>query len=151
MAFMSVFPEKTWVSAFWALTMFAYVNGCMPCLYDALFLTCTIHKVCRYARAFSFFSAVLNLTIRSKDVMCTYTNNTKLHTWSLECRDLHIFVKSYCFASTDLRDIYCCVADLTVLSPVYTIQPVVKPVVKPIWQQVVSCKRGNTVQTQRLF
>ena len=58
--------------------------------------------------------------------MCTYTNNTKLHTWSLECRDLHIFVKSYCFASIDLRDIYCCVADLTVLSPVYTIQPVVK-------------------------
>jgi len=32
-----------------------------------------------------------------------------------------------------------------ILSPVYTIQPVVKPVVKPVWQQVqpvVSCKRG---------
>jgi len=28
------------------------------------------------------------------------------------------------------------------LSPVYTIQHVVKPVVQPIWQPVVSCKRG---------
>ena len=30
------------------------------------------------------------------------------------------------------------------LSPVYTIQPVVKPVVKPVVQPVVSCKRGIT-------
>ena len=30
---------------------------------------------------------------------------------------------------------------LVSLSPVYTIQPVVKPVVYPVWQPVVSCKR----------
>jgi len=32
--------------------------------------------------------------------------------------------------------------DHGLLSPVYTIQPVVKPVVQPVSQPVVSCKRG---------